>query len=559
MKFQRFITTVAVSTATLAVAPVAMAQEEVIEEVTVTGIRGALAASIDQKRASDNLVEAIIAEDIGKLPDQNLAEVLENIPGVQITRTAGVGTGVQIRGTNANRTEINGVSTVGSGSGRSGINFEDISAAMIAAVEVIKQPEAKTIEGSVGGTINLRTIRPLDLSDTLGYVKVQGQDSSLATDSGLQPRVAATYGDNWSTGSGDFGVVLSGSWAENDVRAYRPRADRDNFVPAGDNASAPDFDFLPIQFFVQDYDQYETETLNFAGSFEWAPNDGVTVFFDTVLANQEAQQSSSRVQTSGVSNLRNFANITQFETVNFGTLDGENGPQNLGSIEAAVRGVIPAQGASPWDPNLRLSGDTNSRTTDSTIFRLGADWDRGNFSGRIEASTSNSDTTTPYFNTTLNFINPNVPSGSPNENGTPIEFDLTGGSLTFGIANGEANAPTTAQLFDPANYRLRDVNQSRDIAENREDAFRVDFAYELGSSLFPTVDFGYRYNETSSYRDQVRSNVGLRNMDDAPSGDLFASVLAAGPNNFNAADGSYIFLIFLRSTRTRHRPIQMLC
>ena len=67
-----------------------------IEEVVVTGIRGSLANALDQKRNSDNLIEAIYAEDIGKLPDQNLAEVLENVTGIQITRTAGVGTGVQI-------------------------------------------------------------------------------------------------------------------------------------------------------------------------------------------------------------------------------------------------------------------------------------------------------------------------------------------------------------------------------------------------------------------------------------------------------------------------------
>ena len=82
---------------------------DVAEEVVVTGIRSALASAVAQKRSSDNLIEVIVAEDIGKLPDQNLAEVLENITGVQITRTAGVGTGVQIRGTNSNRVEINGV------------------------------------------------------------------------------------------------------------------------------------------------------------------------------------------------------------------------------------------------------------------------------------------------------------------------------------------------------------------------------------------------------------------------------------------------------------------
>ena len=159
----------------LSLSVTAQAQTETLEEVVITGIRGSLASALQEKRSSDNLVEIIQSEDIGKLPDQNLAEVLENVTGIQITRTAGVGTGVQIRGTNANRTEINGVSTVGSGSGRSGINFEDVSSAIIAAVEVTKAPDAKTIEGSVGGTINLRTIRPLDLEERVASIRIQSR------------------------------------------------------------------------------------------------------------------------------------------------------------------------------------------------------------------------------------------------------------------------------------------------------------------------------------------------------------------------------------------------
>ena len=101
----------------------AFAQEQAVEAadeeaIVVTGIRSSLQSALSEKRNADSLIEVIQAEDIGKLPDQNLAEVLENVPGVQITREAGVGTGVQIRGTNDNRVEINGVSTVGSGSGR---------------------------------------------------------------------------------------------------------------------------------------------------------------------------------------------------------------------------------------------------------------------------------------------------------------------------------------------------------------------------------------------------------------------------------------------------------
>jgi len=96
-----------VTASTLAITPAVMAQEEVIEEIVTTGIRSSLQSALSEKRSSDNLVEVIQTEDIGKLPDQNLAEVLENIPGVQITREAGVGTGVQIRGTGSNITLMN--------------------------------------------------------------------------------------------------------------------------------------------------------------------------------------------------------------------------------------------------------------------------------------------------------------------------------------------------------------------------------------------------------------------------------------------------------------------
>ena len=144
--------------------------------------------------------------------------MLENVTGIQITRTAGIGTGVQIRGSNANRVEINGASTVGSGAGRSGMNFEDLSAAIIAGVEITKAPEAKTTEGSIGGTINLRTIRPLELTETLGSIRLQGEDSSLTTD-GVQPRVSGAYGDNWELDSGRFGFVISGSYTKQIGRA----------------------------------------------------------------------------------------------------------------------------------------------------------------------------------------------------------------------------------------------------------------------------------------------------------------------------------------------------
>lgn len=559
------LSTFILSASALSLTPGVLAQEDINEEeVYVTGIRASLENALVEKRESNNLVEVIIAEDIGKLPDQNLAEVLENIPGIQITRTGGVGTGVQIRGTDANRTEINGVSTtgsgsslVGNGSGSRSASFEDIAAGIIAAVEVTKSPEAKTVEGSVGGTINLRTIRPLDLKERLTSVRIQGEDSSLTTD-GITPRFSGSYGDNWATDAGDFGFVGSLSYAEQDVTAFRPRADRDNLVSSDSGVdSAQSFNFLPIQFLIQDYDNIEYETLNFAGTLEWAPNDSIKVFFDGIITDQQSNQESSRVQASGISGLRNVSIPDDFETVDFGSLNG----QDLGSIEAASRGVIPLDDDGS-DGNLRFSSDTNSRETKSKILTLGMEWERGALSGVVKLSKSNSDSKTPSFNTTLNFINPNSPLDAEallanhrenelngneelydsNENGTPFEYDLTGGSLTFGIAEGAVGAPTVAQLLDPANVVLRDANITDDLAENTETAFVADFTYEFDSAAITSFDFGYRRSEVTSLRDQVRTNFGIREFADSPSGDLFSSILVNGPDNFNAADGRRLYI-----------------
>lgn len=541
------ITLAVLSATTLSLTATTNAQEsqqelnEDVEVIEVSGIRASLASAMNEKRFKNNLVEVIEAEDIGKLPDQNLAEVLENITGIQITREAGVGTGVQIRGTDANRTEINGVSTVGSGAGRSGIDFEDVSAAIIAGLEVTKSPDAKTIEGSVGGTINLKTIRPLQLNEQLAAFRVQGENSSLTTDSNFQPRISGTFGDNWDTDHGTIGIVISGSYAEQDVTAFRPRADRDNIITSDSGvASAQSFDFLPIQFFVQDYDNFEYETKNLVGTIEWAPNDNTKFFFDAIINDQERLQESSRVQASGVSALNDVSVPDEFESINFGSLGGTN----LGSIQAALRGVIPVDLENDDDdPNLRFSSDTNSRVTKSEIFRLGGEWQGEKWSVFAEVASTSSDTTTPSFNTTLNFINPNAPldAGGANDNAVPFAYDLSGGALTFGIADGADYAPTAAQLLDPNNVVLRDVNIGRDTTENFEDAFRVDFTYYV-DTMITSVDFGYRFNRSGSKREDVGTSVGLRTMEDSPRGSLFSELLVAGPDNFNEADGRALYV-----------------
>lgn len=521
-----------------------------LDEIIVTGIRASLQSALTQKRRADNLVEVIEAEDIGKLPDQNLAEVLENVTGIQITREAGVGRGVQIRGTDANRVEINGVSTVGSGSGRSGISFDDLAASMISSVQVIKVPEASTIEGSVGGTINLRTIRPLDLSEPLYAFRAQSEYSDLSDTA--TPRYSGTIGRRWETGIGQFGLVGSFSYAEQDVAAFRPRVDRDAVVtPTSGRASAEAFPFLRIQFFNQDLDNFEYETTNFAGTAEWKPNDNVRFYFDAVINDQQRAEQSSTVQISTISDngvVDNTTN-TSFETVNLGTVQGPNGDIDLGTVQAALTGIILPRTNGNLAPYLRTTSDTGSRVTESRVFAVGGEWQKDRLKVSAQASLSSSDSVLPSFNTTLEFVNPNSPSpvvGVSLANGVPIEFDLTGGTLQFGIAQGQASTPTAAQLLDPANYRLHQVAQARSVRENEEKAFRVDASYDTYDILpiISSIDMGLRWNETSVLNDNVTGTTSFTNTTASfyrPSADRFADLVIAGPDNFNAADDRRLY------------------
>lgn len=560
---------------TLAMAPMAAAQDAEADEVIVTGIRQTLENALVEKREANSLVEVILAEDIGKLPDQNLAEVLENITGVQITRTAGVGTGVQIRGSNENRIEINGVSSVGSGSGRTGVNFEDISSSVIAGLEVIKAPEAKTIEGSVGGTVNLRTIRPLDLKGPLISARIQGENSSLSSEGGWTPRFSGALGKKWENASGqEIGVVLSGSYTQQEATSFRPRVDRDGSLveninvgtaqgareDAVDRPAAQDFDFLGIQFLNQELENFEFDNLNLVGSIEAQVSPNVKLYFDGIFTDQERRNDSTRVQGSGVSVVINDQLPTSFETVNFGSLGGSD----LGSIQAALTGTIQPRFDGPEtdsdDPNLRFNSDTGARVTDSSIIRLGGEWEKGNLWARAEFSSASSNSERPGLNSQFNFINPNpnvpfpnVPFTTPggntltatrNENSVPFIYDLRGGALTFGIDFDSPFAPTVEQLLDPANIAFDQVDIDFDTNENSEDALRLDVSYDLAEKtpFFKSLDVGYRYSEVQSSFTEIDERLGLTNFSDSPLGTAFGDLIIPGPDNFGESDGRALAL-----------------
>ena len=150
-------------------------EDELIEEVVVTGIRGSLQRAVDIKRDSGTFTDAISAEDIGKFPDQNVAESLARIPGITISRNGGEGQFVSVRGFGPEHTAVlvNGRVLATENNGRE-FSFDILASELISGAEVHKTPSAKIQEGGIGATINTKTARPFDFVGFEAAASVKG-------------------------------------------------------------------------------------------------------------------------------------------------------------------------------------------------------------------------------------------------------------------------------------------------------------------------------------------------------------------------------------------------
>jgi iron complex outermembrane recepter protein len=205
----------------LALAPAASAQDASGEaEVVVTGIRASQRQAIDIKRSAVNSVDAVASEDLGKMPDQNVAESLQRVPGITIDRNRGVGNGVTVRGLGPqfNTVTVNGRVIATDGSGRE-FNFNILPSELISGAEVFKSPQANLNGASIGATVNIKTLRPLEQDAGL-----QGGGSLRANRDELgdttTPSGAAYL--TWKSQSGRIGASV--------VLAYDEKNERtDNF------------------------------------------------------------------------------------------------------------------------------------------------------------------------------------------------------------------------------------------------------------------------------------------------------------------------------------------
>lgn len=130
----------------------------------------------------------------------------------------------------------------------------------------------------------------------------------------------------------------------------------------------------------------------------------------------------------------------------------------------------------------------------------------------------------------------------------PFIYDLSGGSLSFGINFDSPFAPSVADLTNPANVVLDQVDVGRNTTNNEENAYRADISYDFSDSgmvgnFLSSVDFGYRYNESSSRFEDIGDRVGgFSRLEDSPRGTLFEELLVRGPTNYGDADGRSLFI-----------------
>ena len=196
-----------------------------IERISVSGIRASQKQALNQKRFANAVVDSISAEDIGKFPDRNIAESLQRVPGVTIARNfAGEGGNVSIRGTNPELTLVsmngNYVASTGWFSQQPATRSFDMDLLppeLVAGVDVYKSPMASLDEGGVGGTVEVRTRKPLSLDANTFYASAELQDNSLADSNGQ----GATAMYSWKNADENFGVLAALSTLETVGRAHK--------------------------------------------------------------------------------------------------------------------------------------------------------------------------------------------------------------------------------------------------------------------------------------------------------------------------------------------------
>jgi TonB-dependent receptor len=447
------------------------ARNDNMEVIVVKGIAGSMAESARQKRFDSRIIDSIVAEDIGKLPDNNIAEALQRIPGVSISSDFGVGESITIRGISDNQVELNGRPTAGSG--RGGISLDSFPSSFLKTIEVIKSPTPEMIEGALGGTINMKTVRPLELDDSLVAMSLDYEYSDKTQES--TPIFSGAAGKNWDLGeAGSFGISGMLAYQDRELR-------KDNFANlqelrdfdldgdgVNDVGNAPNEKFIINTQNTVEQKTESRERTAYGLSLQWAPeSEAGHIYLDL-----------NGTELDGGEESYDILDVSGTPTATNNTYQDDYGMLHNYTLEDVI--LIPKT-------------KSDFAATESFTNALGGEWnitDQLRISG--EVALSGSETTRSDSAFSLRPVNKTqwrMDGGYTSEAEHSTNVDrLTNGSGIPGLTYDDGQV-----LLDPENLALRDFENTYDNEDNEELAMRFDVEYsDFGADFISSIKAGVR-------------------------------------------------------------------
>ncbi|MFY8329056.1 TonB-dependent receptor [Pseudoalteromonas sp. ZZD1] len=475
-------------------------EDDPIEVIEVTGIRGSINSAQNLKRYADTVKDVITASDIGALPDKSVTEALQRVPGVTIERFASSsdpkhyadeGTGVLVRGLDRVRSEVNGRDAF-SANPNGGLSYEDFPAELLNAVEVVKNQTADLISGGIAGTVNLITRKPFDSTDRIISFNAKANYSDFRDET--TPSFSALFSDNWETSAGKFGFLIAASQSE-----YKTRGDGvglgnfhargDSFIPTldqwggitGVDPSSPvDGAALPNQpensvWYVPAAIHMSTATndrkrTGFTSSLQWASDDDKIVATLEHINSKASLEWNERQIGQAAQGFRGFMGSSQNwqdDSENGHPLTTEDGFVTSG-IALGVSPETPFFYRSRWNYNESTVEDTSINLVLKPVDRLTLEFDYqhvdsekvvNNYSMSGQTRGNHVHAVSPYFldmrgdRPTVEFLSENIMTAgwSPNEDWDGPVPNLFLGS---GMEQEEHNTATANSFKFDMNYEL---------------------------------------------------------------------------------------------------------
>jgi TonB-dependent receptor len=433
-------------------AAVPSADAATTQDIVVTGMRSSLTNAANIKKGSDQVQDSIVAEDIGKFPDTSVAETLQRIPGVQMSRnTRGEGNTYVVRGLKQVMTTVDGRSLFGTTNRTA--NLLDFSTDILAGLDVYKTATADQIEGGLGGLINIRTARPFDFNGF--HLSMSGSGVYSQFQKRVGPRVSGVLSDRWDTSIGEIGVLVGGQFEKYYSAGYQVATNNysDNtslFDVNGDGAKGTPADTVTIPGQVRP--EYETGNRlreSAYGSVQWRPSSDFELHLDTIYT-----------KSNGAAIMKQLA--VKPDSASTGTSvtlkDGSTVPSAYTISNAAVKSTSNYYDDPYFTTNIALGGKYTS--------------------GKLTASFEGS-----YVRSHGPFY---ARAGTIQGRAGTATFDLSGATPDVSVTGFD---PT-----DPASYPQVSYFEYGVYADGREPSFRGDLSYDVDLGPLKTLMGGFRWS-----------------------------------------------------------------